>query len=94
MKQHSWLDNPDTAYQHFKALSRYELTEEDGLNTINRIRARSGDRPLTMSEFIEADDEAEAELKMYERLLRQNVFQRIHEAIRYSWTVFKAMVRR
>lgn len=94
MKDQSWLDNQETALVHLRQASQQSLTEEEHLATINRIRAKSGDRPLTMSEFVEMGETVKRGIHLYDQYAPRGFIARLHGAVKRSLIVFQAGMRK
>ena len=53
MTQTSWLDSHEAAVAHLHEVLKHPATKESNLELVNQLRAQSGDRPLTMTEYLD-----------------------------------------
>ncbi|WP_054716608.1 hypothetical protein [Lacticaseibacillus manihotivorans] len=53
MTQTSWLDSREAAVAHLHEVLNHPATKENNLELVNQLRAQSGDRPLTMTEYLD-----------------------------------------
>lgn len=95
MTQTSWLDSHEAAAAHINELLKHPITDETTLAKLNQIRALSGDRPLTMAEFRDVREKSRRGIHSYdEEPQTKTFFQRLRQALKNSYSAFKATMRK
>ena len=80
MTQTSWLDSHETATAHINELLKHPITDETTLVKLNQIRALSGDRPLTMAEYLDVMEKSRRGIYPWDEVEKLNFFQRLRKA--------------
>ncbi|WP_125711466.1 hypothetical protein [Lacticaseibacillus porcinae] len=89
------LDTPEKMVAHILQMKATgQLTEENRLATINRMRAQSGDRPLTMAEHLAIEADSNKGIHFYTRTKPQSFFRRLQTALKRSRDVFVSAMRK
>ena len=94
MEDKSWLDSEEGILAYYEEWRKKPHSEQERLDTINRMRAQSGDDPLTMEESIQIGEDVKNGIFAYQQYLPKTFFQRLKAAVRRSRAVFVATMRK
>lgn len=95
MQENQPLETPEdfmADYQRRKAAGL--LTEEHTLVVINRMRAQSGDRPLTMAEHLQIKEDSKNGIHVWTQRKPKPFFQRLKIALKLSRIEFQYAMRK
>ena len=95
MTQPSWLDSHEAAVAHLHEVLKHPATKESNLELVNQLRAQSGDRPLTMTEYLDVLEKSRRGIHSYdEEPQTKTFFQRLRQALKNSCNAFKTTMRK
>lgn len=94
MTHKSWLDDTQSALEHFRNQERPDDPQAVELAMMNQIRAQSGDRPLTMAEFIEIGENSRRGIHVYMQYAPKGFFQRMQASLKAAARAFTAGMRK
>lgn len=95
MPENQQLNAPEQLVADFwRRKAAGELTEENRLASINRMRAQSGDRPLTMAEHLAIEEDSKNGIHFYTPKRPKSFIKRLLIALKHSRAAFFSSLRR
>lgn len=94
MTQTSWLDSHEAAVAHMTELLKQPATKASNLKKVNHLRSLSGDRPLTMTEYLDVMEKSRHGIYPWDEVEKLNLFQRLRKAWKNGRNAFNATMRR
>lgn len=92
MSKESWVNSPETMRAHFEEMAKYPYTVEDNLKAVNKLRALSGDQPLSMERYLQNHENMKKGIYPWSEPEPKGFFQRLHNAWKQGKASFvKAM---
>ncbi|WP_054718935.1 hypothetical protein [Lacticaseibacillus manihotivorans] len=83
MTQTSWLDSREATVAHIHELLKQPMTDASNLEIVNQMRAQSGDRPLTMTEYLDVLEKSKRGIHSYDEVPQTKpFFQRLRQALK------------